>query len=249
MKQPGWHIWLLVGAFLAALSACETYSFYSARSRAAATPGPETPAAQPEPPPEPQPATPDPSSQMKVLEERLQQLERRLAELEQRQATTPAPGKAASGKRPDKGRAELPSSQPPAVTPAAPSTVAGDRLYNEGLRLYQSKKFPAARTKFSQYLKEQPRGPKAAEARYYLGDSFYQEKKYAEAKEEFNKLVLQHPQSILAPAALLRQAYAYQQLNQKANYQAALKKLVQKYPQSPEGREAQKLLKQAEPSR
>lgn len=249
MKPCRGLLWWLAGACLLTLPACETYSFYATKTRAGSAPE-ATAAPAPGPAPQEAPAAvTDPDQQLRALEDRVQQLERRLAEMEQRQAALSAPGKTPVGKRPEKAKTEAPLPSPPAVAPASPSTAAGDKLYNEGLRLYQGKKYPAARAKFAQYLKEQPKGPKAAEARYYLGDSFYQEKKYAEAKEEFNKLVLQHPQSILAPAALLRQAYAYQQLQQKANYQATLKKLVQKYPQSPEGREAQKLLKQAESSR
>ncbi len=69
------------------------------------------------------------------------------------------------------------------------------------MRLYHAKKYGEARNQMYQYLKNQPRGPKAPEARYYLADSFYQEGKYQEAAVEFNKLRLQSPKSILAPPA------------------------------------------------
>ena len=116
---------------------------------------------------------------------------------------------------------------------------AADKTYAEGYRLYQTKKYAQARTKFSQYLKEQSKGAKAQEARYYLADSFYQEAKYPEAASEFNKMASQYPKSVLAPAALLRQALAYQNLQQTASYRSTLKKLTQAYPQSPEAKEAE----------
>jgi tol-pal system protein YbgF len=164
---------------------------------------------------------------VQALEARVQQLENRLAELQAQQAAPPAAPATKAKER-------------PATTPAA----ASDKTYLEGYHLYQGKKYPQARTKFSQYLKEQPKGAKAREARYYLADSFYLEGKYQEAAVEFNKMVSQHPKSILAPAALLRQALAYQNLQQNAAFRNTLKKLTQTYPKSPEATEAEKLLKE-----
>ena len=134
---------------------------------------------------------------------------------------------------------------PTPTTPGSPQTspAAADKSYNEGVKLYQSKKYDPARTQFHQYLKAHPQGAKAPEARYYLADSFYQEGKYREAAVEFNKMAGQFPKSILAPAALLRQALAYKQQQQNPNYQSTLRKLVKAYPNSPEAKEAQKWLK------
>ena len=100
-------------------------------------------------------------------------------------------------------------------------------------------------TSCHQYLKNQPKGPKAPEARYYLADSFYQEGKYQEAGVEFNKLRLQFPKSILAPAGLLRQALCYKNQQQMGTYRSTLQKLVKAYPNSPEAKEAQKMLKES----
>jgi tol-pal system protein YbgF len=225
MRQSGWLRCLVTGIFLTTLAACDTSVLF--------------PRQNPPPPPGTQvqaPAAPAPSSevnqQIRTLEDKVRHLERRLAALEQ-------------GQRPPKAAPAAPATHKPAekAPRATPSSPAGDKLYTEGLRFYQAKKYPAARDKFAQYLKSQPRGPKAAETRYYLGETFYQEKKYAEAKEEFNKVVMQYPGSILAPTALLRQAYSYQQLNQKANYTESLRRLVKQYPHSPEAQEARKMLK------
>ena len=184
---------------------------------------------QPPPPPAgtqaPAPA-PDEHQQIRALEDKVRQLERRVAAIEQ---CSGAPKVKAA--------------------PPAPASPSAEKVYTEGLRLYQAKKYQAAREKFAQYLQTQPRGPKAAESRYYMGESFYQEKKYGEAREEFNKVVVQYPDSILAPTALLRQAYSYQQLNLKTNFTDSLKKLIQQYPQSPEAQEARRLLKQGDTPR
>jgi len=243
MKLRGWLGCLGAGLVLTGMVACDTATVFGTRPKVAGSPEGETPAVEQTAGGTAPAPIPDGPQQVRALEERIQQLERRLAELESRQAPTPtAPGKAGPQKRADK-----PKAQAPPAKPAAPES-GREKVYSEAWRLYQAKNFKAAREKFALYLQGSPPGPKAVEARYYLGDSFYQEKKYQEAKTEFSKVVSQHPQSILAPPALLRQAYSYQQLQQNQNYQAALKKLIQKYPQSPEAREARKLLKPAKPS-
>ena len=225
MKHAGWGRCLVTGIFLVTLAACDT-SMLLPRHNPPPPAGTQVQA--------PAAAIPSPgvSKQLRTLEDKVRHLERRVAALEQCQR----PPKAA----PATPVTPRPVQKAPRATAPPPS---GDKLYSEGMRFYRTKNYSAAREKFSQYLKSQPRGAKSAPARYYLGESFYQEKRYNEAKEEFNKLVQQHPGSILAPTALLRQAYSYQQLNQKAKYTETLKKLIQQYPHSPEAREARKMLK------
>jgi tol-pal system protein YbgF len=226
MRQFDWLKWLMTGIFLVSLAACDT-SMLLPRHNPPPPAGTQVQQAPPAPAP-----SPEVSQQLRTMEDKVRYLERRVAALEQ-------------GQRPPKAAPATPATprpveKAPRATPPPPS---GDRIYGEGMRFYQTKKYPAARENFTQYLKSYPQGPKSAEARYYLGESFYQEKKYTEAKDEFHKVAVQHPGSILAPTALLRQAYSYQQLNQKANYTETLKKLIKQYPHSPEAQEARKVLK------
>ena len=199
------------------------------------TPMPPTPAETPSGAAAPAPApAPDLAQQVQNLEARVQQMESRLADLEGHQGAPVAA----------RERAVPPPSAPGAPKPAV-SSAGADKYYTEGMRFYQVKKYAEARQQMSQYLKNQPRGPKAPEARYYLADSFYLEGKYQEAGVEFNKLRLQSPKSILAPAGLLRQALCYKNLKQMGPYRSTLQKLVKAYPNSPEAREAQKMLKES----
>lgn len=231
---------LIAWMFLLAVAACDP-SMLPGRTRPAPAPVAEAP-----PPAPPAAATPgeearppDLAEQVKALEARIQNLEMQLKGL--RESRYPAA--TAAGPRP--GPQAVPSAATPPSPPSPGAAKPGleDKTFGEGMRLYQAKKYASARDKFHAYLRSQPQGPRAAEARFYLADSFYQEKKYREAGVEFNKVLTQHPRSPLAPAAMLRQALCYHHLNQKANYQTTLKKLVQKYPQSPEAKEAQKWLK------
>ena len=228
MRQARVIRYLVVAALLLLLAACA--NFPSMRSSmppppAEAPPGAAAPA--PAPPP-------DLAQQVQNLEARVQQLESRLAQSE---GPSAAPTAA-------KERAVPPPSPAGSPKPAV-SSAAAEKNYTEGMRLYHAKKYGEARQQLHQYLKNQPRGLKAPEARYYLADSFYQEGKYQEAGVEFNKLRLQSPKSILAPAGLLRQALCYKNQQQMGAYRTTLQKLVKAYPTSPEAKEAQKMLKES----
>jgi tol-pal system protein YbgF len=219
--------YLVVAAFLLLLAACANFT----GMRTSMPPPPaETPPGAPAPAAAP---APDPAQQVQNLEDRVHQLENRVADLEARKGA-PAPAKERAAPAP------APAGYP---KPAAVS-AGSEKGYTEGMRLYHAKKYAEARQQFYQYLKGQPKGPKAPEARYYLADSFYQEGKYQEAGVEFNKLRLQSPKSILAPAGLLRQALCYKNQQQMATYRSTLQKLVKAYPNSPEAKEAQKMLKE-----
>jgi TolA-binding protein len=230
MRQARVIRYLLAAALLLLLAACA--NFPPMRSSMPAPP-PETPPGEAAPAPMPAPA-PDLAQQVQNLEARVQQLENRLGELEGRKGA-PAPARE---------RAVPPPSTPSSPKPAV-SSAASEKNYTDGMRLYHAKKYAEARHQLYLYLKNQPRGPKAPEARYYLADSFYQENKYPEAAVEFNKLRLQSPKSILAPAGLLRQALCYKNQQQMGTYRSTLQKLVKAYPNSPEAKEAQKMLNQS----
>jgi TolA-binding protein len=230
MRQARVIRFLVAGAFLLLLAACA--SFPTMRTSMPPPPA-ETPPAAASPAQAQVPAA-DLAQQVQNLEARVQQLENQVAKLEGRKAAPVAV----------KPR---PLPPPPATRPAKPtaSRAASEKYYTEGMRLYHAKKYREGRNQLYRYLKKQPRGPKAPEARYYLADSFYKEGKYREAAVEFNKLRLQSPKSILAPAGLLRQALCYKNQQQMRSYRSTLKKLVKAYPNSPEAKEAQKMLKES----
>jgi tol-pal system protein YbgF len=227
MSQAGVIRYLVVAALLLLFAACG--SFPGMRTSMPPAPA-ETPPGEAAAAPAPAPDLPQ---QVQNLEARVQQLESRLAQLEGPKAAPAA----------TKERAVPPPAAPVSPKPAV-SGAAADKYYTEGMNLYHAKKYSEARHQLYQYLKNQPKGPKAPEARYYLADSFYRENKYQEAAVEFNKLRLQSPKSILAPAGLLRQALCYKNLQQMGSYRSTLQRLVKAYPNSPEAKEALKMLKE-----
>jgi len=235
MRQARVIRYLVVAALLLLLAACGQFPGMR-------TPMPPPPSETPPGAAAPAPAqslapAPDLAQQVQNLEARVQQLESQLAQLQSRTA-------APAATKPRALPAPAPAGAPKAAAPAAASP-GSEKNYTEGMRLYHAKKYGEAQNQLHQYLKSQPKGPKAPEARYYLADSFYQEGKFREAGVEFNKLRLQFPQSILAPAGLLRQALCYKNQQQLGTYRSTLQKLVKAYPNSPEAKEAQKMLKES----
>jgi tol-pal system protein YbgF len=235
MRQARVIRYLVVATFLLFLAACG--QFPGMRTNMPPTPAEPPPGAAAAPPDLAAAPAPDLAQQVQNLEARVQQLESQLAQQQGRSAPP-----AATKPRPLPAPA---AASPPTAVAPAPASSGSEKNYTEGMRLYQAKKYGEARNQLHQYLKSQPKGPKAPEARYYLADSFYQEGKFKEAGVEFNKLRLQFPKSILAPAGLLRQALCYKNQQQMGTYRSTLQKLVKAYPNSPEAREAQKMLKES----
>jgi tol-pal system protein YbgF len=235
MRQASMIRYLVITTLLLFLAACGRF------------PGMRTdmppPPAEPPPGVAAPPPAPDLPQQVQNLEVRVQQLESQLAQL-QSQTAPPAAAKPRALPAPAAAGPPKTAGAPKAAAPAAASP-GSEKNYTEGMRLYHAKKYGEAQNQLFQYLKSQPKGPKAPEARYYLADSFYQEGKFREAGVEFNKLRLQSPQSILAPAGLLRQALCYKNQQQMSTYRSTLQKLVKAYPNSPEAKEAQKMLKES----
>jgi TolA-binding protein len=233
MRQTGAMRYLLLVALMGLTAACG--QFPGMRTSMPPVPA-ETPPGT-VPPGQAQAPPADLAQQVQNLQIQVQQMENRLAQLEGHPA---APAAA----RPHVAPAPSTSSSPRVAPKPVVSEAAAEKSYTEGMRHYHAKKYGEARTQLYKYLKAQPKGTRAAEARYYLADSFYQEAKYQEAAVEFNKLRTQFPKSILAPAGMLRQALCYKSQQQMSAYRSTLSKLVKAYPASPEAREAQKMLKE-----
>ncbi|MDD2901218.1 MAG: hypothetical protein PHU44_02145, partial [Syntrophales bacterium] len=167
MRQGSWKCYLVVLAVCCSLAACDPYAYYPARSKpmtpppAGAPAGGDAPAGQAAPAPAPAPSL---DQQVQDLQARVQQLETRLAEMEGQQPPPPAP----SRREAERARYKAPGA--PAGYPAP--SKGQEKLYVDGYRFYQKKKYAPARNLFAKYLKAQPRGSKAPEARYYLAFCF-----------------------------------------------------------------------------
>lgn len=170
------------------------------------------------------------------LQERVGSLEREVAALQEQVM--------AAGGRPA-AAAPAPTPPPPAPVPPSPpkppAKSSGD-LFQEGLTLYRQKSYDAARDKWHRYLESHPKGEKAAEAKFYLGESYFQQRRWDEAIVAYNEVIEGYPRSPLAPAALLKQAQAFKAQGKTKVHRLILEKLVADYPKSPEAAQARREL-------
>jgi tol-pal system protein YbgF len=174
--------------------------------------------------------------QQSQLRDHLTSLERDLAATQERLA------RLESGRSSQTARVEpAPSPYVREVTPPPTAAKTGGDPWQEGINLYKQKSYGPAREKFQQFLKENPRGDKALEGRYYLADSLLQDKKYDEAIVEFSRVVESSPKSSFAPPSLLKQAQAFKAQGKTKVSNLVLEKLIADYPKSPEAVQARKL--------
>jgi len=156
----------------------------------------------------------------------------------EKKATVPDNKKSPTSK---KTSADIPASNPSADLLADPAEAA-QKLYDEGLADFNTKKFKEAHTVFNHYLEKFPKGTLAANARFWLGDSLYNQQDYELAILEYQKVIADYPQSGKCPAALLKQGMAFEQLKDIETAKLVYLKLGADYKNSDEAAVAQKRL-------
>lgn len=128
------------------------------------------------------------------------------------------------------------------ATPAKSETSSAkedDGHYNEGIALFQEKKYKQAYTMFADFLTKYPKSEKAANARFWLGDCYYNQNEYELAILEYQKVIADYPTHGKAPAALLKQGLAFEQLKDKDTAKIVYRKLIADYPKSEQAGSAQ----------
>ncbi|MBN2809341.1 MAG: tol-pal system protein YbgF [Deltaproteobacteria bacterium] len=124
--------------------------------------------------------------------------------------------------------------KPPSVpAPSSPGEVqAFEKIYNESLAAYQNGDYENAVKLFAAYLRDFPTTEKAANARYWLGESYYSLAQYAQAITEFKRVQKDFPASAKVPDALLKTAMSYEAIGSREPALAACTELLRKYPGS-----------------
>lgn len=135
-------------------------------------------------------------------------------------------------------QAEL--SPPPAPTPAP----AEDDHYSQGVQHLERSDYQQAYMAFAHYLEETPRGERAADARYLLGESLYGQQEYELAILEYQKVIADFRGHDRVPSALLRQGMAFEKLREPTTAAIVYERLLGEFPNSDQAREARKLLDQ-----
>jgi len=117
-----------------------------------------------------------------------------------------------------------------------------EKLYDDSLAAYRNGDYENAVKLFAAYLRDFPTSAKAANARYWLGESYYSLAQYAQAITEFKRVRKDFPTSTKAPDALLKTAMSYEAIGGREAARSAYLELSRKYPASLSARRAQKAL-------
>ena len=117
-----------------------------------------------------------------------------------------------------------------------------EKLYNDSLAAYHNGDYENAVKLFAAYLRDFSATLKAANARYWLGESYYSLAQYAQAITEFKRVKKDFPASSKVPDALLKTAMSYEAIGGHEPARAAYTELLQKYPAGLSAKRAKKAL-------
>ena len=123
---------------------------------------------------------------------------------------------------------------------------AFEQVYSDSLAAYHNGDYENAVKLFAAYLRDFPTTEKAANARYWLGESYYSLAQYAQAITEFKRVQKDFPVSSKVPDALLKTAMSYEAIGGREPALAAYKVLLRKYPVGLSAQRAEKALARLE---
>ncbi len=123
-----------------------------------------------------------------------------------------------------------------AAGPAASGDV--EELYRIGSDNLQRGASSTARMAFEQILKQDPNGPRGADAQFGLAETYYLDKDYAQALQELEHLVEMYPNSERAPQALYRAGVIAEEQGNVPQARKYFQRVVAGYPKSDEARKA-----------
>ncbi|HKW88838.1 MAG TPA: tol-pal system protein YbgF [Candidatus Acidoferrales bacterium] len=127
------------------------------------------------------------------------------------------------------------TSQP--VSSLAP--ISGDTLYNNAVRDYNSRHYDMAHQELSDYLKNFPDGPLAANAQFYLGELAYAQHQYSAAIDAYDKVIVTYRHSPRVAPAMLEKGRAYVQLGKRTSAKSEFRELIRMFPGTDEAKAAQ----------
>ncbi|MCK5680840.1 tol-pal system protein YbgF [bacterium] len=150
--------------------------------------------------------------------------------------------KIASVQTANKGLQASKSVEKPRVVFSPEESQAFEALYDDSMVAYRNGDYESAVKLFAAYLRDFPDTAKAANARYWLGESYYSLAQYAQAITEFKRVRKDFPGSAKDRDALLKTAMSFEAIGSNTPAQAAYTELLQRYPSGESARRAEKAL-------
>ena len=116
--------------------------------------------------------------------------------------------------------------------PSADDIVAADEtaVYGDAFAALKAGRYDEAVRGFQLYLTKYPKGARADNAAYWIGEAQYVQKDYDAALKSFESVLDRYPDSTKAPDAMLRIGYCQYELKAYKNARTTLRKVVASYP-------------------
>lgn len=172
-------------------------------------------------------------------EAELEMLKDRVETLEERMQGTPGDGAALTTlpAKPAQARSQVAAAPAPPPAPAAPSIVASlpqdeEGMFSESHALLIGGNFTGAEEAFTAFLGKYPKGQKAADAQYYLGESLLYQDNYADAAGAYGKLIKEYPTSSNAPTGLVKLARAMRLMDNRTQACKTLDLMSKQFPKA-----------------
>lgn len=134
--------------------------------------------------------------------------------------------------------AGLPTNAAPAPAPAAPAVDLAalpqdeEGFFNSAHALLLGGDFPASQQAFTGYLAKFPKGAKAADAQYYLGESLLYQDNFADATSAYAKLIKSYPNSSNAATGMVKLARAMRGMGKNADSCKTLDMMAKQFPKA-----------------
>lgn len=134
--------------------------------------------------------------------------------------------------------AGLTTNASPAPAPAAPTvdlaTLPQDEegFFNSAHALLLGGDFPGSQQAFTSYLAKYPKGSKAADAQYYLGESLLYQDNFADASGAYAKLIKSYPNSPNAATGMVKLARAMRGMGKTADSCKTLDMMSKQFPKA-----------------
>jgi tol-pal system protein YbgF len=122
-----------------------------------------------------------------------------------------------------------------AVAAVAPPSESPKDSYDLAYGYVLRKDYALAEDSFRAFLQKYPNDKRAAEARYWIGESLFQRQRYEQAAQAFLDLSTKNGSHAKAPEALLRLAQSLGAMKQKEMACATLAEVGRKYPKASAG--------------
>jgi tol-pal system protein YbgF len=125
-------------------------------------------------------------------------------------------------------------------SPAAPEVMFADEaaVYGDAFAAMKAGRYEEAAKGFQLYLTKYPKGPRADNATYWLGEAQYVQQDFAGALKSFQS-VSAFPESRKLPDALVKVGYCQYELKAFKNARTTLQKVISTYPDADAAKLAQ----------